>query len=1320
MSTATASSPRCVATDQSLARSAFRDHNFEDPYLSGPSDLDGLSLDPPEFEIIPATVHSSGAGRAFNDHSLSPSAAHAGNGDTDMADSKSEPLELDYDHDLPFAPSGQDILSPSDPFFSDLSGHSSPAASDYLFFDKVGNKLSAFDRASDCLLPVGVGINTNTDPAVGNRAPSPPRVILGSVEGNSLTVHRTSQTSQLLSPELTDNPSPSSEFSPLMDTAVGIGRQASPQRSRLASLKIPHHHITSISSTSSPQSGNFNICPVPEPLAAASPIVKVSSYSRGDSPTREDLSSTRPGRSSNHLSPVHDGDMSDWSEGDYGSECYPMLELPASRSDDGSWIPNPTTGQAGISPTSRADVYVLSPTQVEEERQRAERNADIESWSASVSAANSEAGDSTVSLHRTHPKRGSSKNRRRAKSVGDQSPEDYFNCGWDQQYHDSKIPGPGLLIDERSDAWGYSDSEFVPTEASSQSRASSVKQQEESPKEIFPPLEPEELDNEAPLPHQFLRPWNDSLRYPMPTRTKLQPQTSNDAISRFTRQVNNIETASRSATWGTGCKMTDSEANNLLESSSFLKNWSISKITKGEGRNILKLLPKRSNSNSKRKMSDMSRQSSFGSVNGNTVSEKDNSHETVPKTRPAAQRKLSFSRASKSPSMNTVNAVVAMSEQMAAFAGRGSIRPASPSSGAPALIPPFKNRNRSKSDVPKSSKRGLMELMTRNVGPPIVNFVSALSKATGKEEPVERREDTVDDDDEDDDEAMGDKGVTMDFALPSHPIIPTLDGFKDEIRQLNPRIQSYLIDRLAMEQVRRYKKLVQEKIKHAQAVSSCKCGAGKHCFALGGEATFLPPRMSARDPSTTCAQFQISGNDGSGDDSNTFIEGAVTAALFPPGVPLPPVKRLPAEFECTLCFKVKKFHKPSDWTKHVHEDVQPFTCTFPQCTEPKSFKRKADWVRHENERHRQLEWWTCNMPDCRHKCFRKDNFVQHLVREHKKPEPRVKKAKSKDTGTGVLDIANAEEWEEDQGQEVKQLWAQVDECHGESAKQPQEESCVFCGNVCNSWKKLTVHLAKHMEQIAMPVLKLVEERAASTDKTINVPEESNAAPNPVRTASPINAAPHSNNSADPPLPYSTNMRVEQGASVNMPPAVYYTRSSGNPVLALSPAPDDSSQYAIHKNLSRSSEALTSYNSMSQYQQATVSLPRQTPLQHPSQIYAPIHQNSVTYPPPYNAVRRQEATNQAFGANNSYGLTVSTISSSMVCDPQQPLFSSPTSERMFSYQKEVPSTVPFENSGGVAYPAATNGQENVVPSGMAYMQGSGQMYPFYGQLEAPKN
>ena len=206
------------------------------------------------------------------------------------------------------------------------------------------------------------------------------------------------------------------------------------------------------------------------------------------------------------------------------------------------------------------------------------------------------------------------------------------------------------------------------------------------------------------------------------------------------------------------------------------------------------------------------------------------------------------------------------------------------------------------------------------------------------------------------------------------------------------------------------------------------------------------------------------------------------------------MKRLPAEFECPLCFKVKKFYKPSDWTKHVHEDVQPFTCTFPNCGEPKSFKRKADWVRHENERHRQLENWTCQIADCSHTCYRKDNFVQHLVREHKIAEPRARVARggNKDAPGGShqgrppnlsplidthADII------------VDDSWSLVERCRRDTTKQPKDEPCRFCGNICNSWKKLTVHLARHMEQLSIPVLELVKIREVNPDTIISPLEQ---------------------------------------------------------------------------------------------------------------------------------------------------------------------------------------------------------------------------------------
>lgn len=193
----------------------------------------------------------------------------------------------------------------------------------------------------------------------------------------------------------------------------------------------------------------------------------------------------------------------------------------------------------------------------------------------------------------------------------------------------------------------------------------------------------------------------------------------------------------------------------------------------------------------------------------------------------------------------------------------------------------------------------------------------------------------------------------------------------------------------------------------------------------------------------------------------------VSPSTLPAGLPIPPKQRFPAEFECPLCFHARKFSKPSDWAKHIHEDIQPFVCTFEECSEPRSFKRKADWVRHENERHRQLEWWACSMRDCSHKCYRKDNFIQHLVREHRMPEPKMRstdihnKSEARARAHNMLaprtDIAEEE------------LWRIVETCRQETVKDPKDEPCKFCGTACNSWKKLTVHVAKHLENIAIPI-----------------------------------------------------------------------------------------------------------------------------------------------------------------------------------------------------------------------------------------------------------
>jgi hypothetical protein len=879
-----------------------------------------------------------------------------------------------------------------------------------------------------------------------------------------------------------------------------------------------------------------------DPIArAASPIVRVSSYSRGDSPARSQGVGRSPSKRSQtsqspgHLSPARDEDLSeDEPDEEASSQNFRPMTVSSEglRADDGSWIPNTLSGQAGLDPAARAqmgDIYVPSIKQIEEERHIKEKNETIEDW-MDKSDAGSDV-DEDPNAPDPQRKAEGTKLRRRARSMVEPIRTSNIGLGIDEPvFDDSGIPGPGVLIDEESgdddDESETSQPESPPAEVNMNAAAEEVG--------YFPAVGEEE-----PLPRQFYRAklWHDAGQDTGITDTKMQPDTSNAAIMRFRQRAENIETASRSATWGTR-RMSETDINKVIGSEGLFKSLSLNRgrkdkterrpsLLKHAEQAAAKLLPKRSNSNMKRKLTETAQQNPSSDSLGKT--KRDSLGSLAP-----PKRSSSFGRSPKSPPLNTGSAVAAMATSIAAVGGGTPLSATSP-------LPPTSwsqaigviRRNRSRSELPRSkpsASPGLAELMTHHGGPPMPTLASPhQEKPVQPVRPMPRsvpQKQEDDDDDEDEDDVMEDKGVAMDLKVRTDTINPNFEGFKTHVRQLNPRLQPFLIDRIGTEQLRRYKKLVEFKVKHVHTISTGRCPSGTHCFAQGGDATILPPRTSAKDPETTYANFQVTGT-GSDDESGAFAEGAVTAALFPPGVPLPPVKRLPAEFECSLCFKVKKFQKPSDWTKHVHEDVQPFTCTFPNCAEPKSFKRKADWVRHENERHRQLEWWTCNMPDCNHTCYRKDNFVQHLVREHKKPEPKAKAAKpvrghaGKDKGRGSKTQAEViEEWKanlpDPAQEEVDKVWRLVDECRHDTKKLPKDEACKFCGNICNSWKKLTVHLAKHMEQIAMPVLELVRQREVDPDTIISPVEKlpaskmiSGSPDTPVTKMEPTSVSPYS-------------------------------------------------------------------------------------------------------------------------------------------------------------------------------------------------------------------
>lgn len=1128
---------------------------FQDPYLSAPSDPDddfkstGIRLTPSQ-------------GEASNHHPTPDGSSPCSNGGS--ARGLGDPMGASDGPDFPTG-SCQGFLSPPENVFS--------------------SDLSTYTPSNGDGLIGGLGVNWDSA---------------------QLSAERPSNSSQLLTPGMTNQASPASDV-PGQNMYNSVSDAQLALHNALDSARPQHQTLTvSVENDGLNAQDPWD----PDSARARSPIVKVESFSRGDSPVRGFYpSGRRHSQSSTHLSPGGPNESSSGSDEEYVEGRDADFGQPISRSHDGSWIPNTATGQAGVGPTSRSDVYVQSPSEMELQRQMQYKIADIQSWSVSVSAANSPPGTGK---------------RPRARSAGNTSDHrDYFN--YKLQVNDSNIPGPGILVYESSNE-DLSEPESEMQNSMSNSPTASVTRTERDQAasgNVPGPGQPNP-DGEEPSPTQFLRvrPWQDTAQDLSPRTARMQPHTSNAAMVEFHRRAMDIDNASRSATWGT---------QNLLESFDSLSMNDQNK--KKERRpSLRKFFPMKTANNLKRQLSQISiNQPHLPPANDGAKDDETGSPQR--KDSSSSHRKLSIGRShQRSPSLSTQNAVIAIAGQMAAIGGRNSVNAASPSGGTSPWSAPRKNRERSRSEIPSASAPSLIDLMSSQGGPPVAGLAYS-AKATGNNDVQVGRHESGGNpvDDGEDDDPADEKGQAMDFPSVSHLPVPTLEGFRTQIVHLNPRLQQVLIERLANEQLRRYKFLVETKSNHSRVASQKQCMAGKYCFAQGGDAALLPPKLGPQDIDGVHTQFQIPGQDGA-DETGTPGESAVTPAQFPNGVPLPPVKQLPAEFECPVCFKVRKFQKPSDWTKHVHEDLQPFTCTFPDCNEPKSFKRKADWVRHENERHRKLEWWTCTIPDCHHTCFRKDNFVKHLVREHKMPEPRAKRTKAKGRNAVANGSLQMQEEEKRREREIEKQWALVESCRRDTSRTPREEPCRFCGNICSSWKKLTVHLAKHMEQIAMPVLQLVKERDFSiTTSTQDAPSI--------------------------PTSYQGGAQDGRGTGLNTAQEEYIDQANSaaltcprivqNEVMSAEPEPIDAFDMAQYSQLDISG----AFGNHSQFM--------------------PVHQNSVTYPPPFNAVPRPRSSNQGMD---------------LLQDPYQYLHSRSPSQMGSGYDAQGPlymptAEVPFDPSTG---------------------------------------
>lgn len=774
-----------------------------------------------------------------------------------------------------------------------------------------------------------------------------------------------------------------------------------------------------------------------------SPIIHISSHPRGDSPARSDFEQRRLSRkrSASNLS------QSEYYDALPEPSRSGMLNVPHHNHDlaQDEVLEDDYNIRLGLSPTQRGNEEHPSLTEMQQQEDENKNVAEVSGWLEKVS----------LNPSPRYAKGALLQDRVRSRSTGAQP-----RISQRPILKVTQTPGPGLVIDERSDYWYSSDGEsnlsLEPDDHPVHPRV------EDRPAYQTVDIPSDGEDSVAPDADPRAAPWRDPKTVPPPNDgRRYQPATANLAMAKFNARVREFDTLSRRATWGTSTttlrRLSDGDQDSVLEVGR-TRHYSLSK-----GRSLIGKVKgkiQRTPSRSKKTMAEPDFASELRKVHSPDPMDDTSSADSQPKpSRPP------FSR-NKSPSISA--ALGGITGSVAAV-GAGPANLNINTSPQPQSEGKFKSWiKRRKSDVGRSprSPNNLQALLSQGTGLPGPEMIPIAQEEPEPATYTQTPPSTV----------LAPQlpvpsPITMTLSPRPANVVPNMEGFKVQIKELNLMLDDFLLDRTAYDQLRRYKRLVRNRVEHIQLCAQGRCPSGPLCSALRPEVEHLPPRSRGREATTT--QFQMADSD----DEETF-DGFVTANAFPEGIPMPPTNKLPARFECPLCFQVKSFQKPSDWTKHVHEDVQPFTCTFRDCQDSKPFKRKADWVRHENEKHRHLEWWRCNIGECNHQCHRKDNFAQHLVREHKRKEPKPNRRMNsniKGKGKSPLNL----------DQEDQEFWRLVDSCRHEKTSDPRVEACPFCGNTCTSWKKLSVHVGKHMEQIAMPTLDLVSRRNVTKDTPIS-------------------------------------------------------------------------------------------------------------------------------------------------------------------------------------------------------------------------------------------
>ena len=144
-------------------------------------------------------------------------------------------------------------------------------------------------------------------------------------------------------------------------------------------------------------------------------------------------------------------------------------------------------------------------------------------------------------------------------------------------------------------------------------------------------------------------------------------------------------------------------------------------------------------------------------------------------------------------------------------------------------------------------------------------------------------------------------------------------------------------------------------------------------------------------------------------------------------------------FECPYCHTIETVRDTHGWRKHVYGDLQPYVCTFDQCTTASEmYESRREWFKHETQKHRRI--WACN-GHC-NKIFQSgEALTDHIMKTMKLTDAQV--------------LAMVAMWSIPAENEV-------------------EASCPLCKENVPGMVQLQKHLGRHLEELALFALPSTE------------------------------------------------------------------------------------------------------------------------------------------------------------------------------------------------------------------------------------------------------